>query len=124
MKNKKFFLTLTFSRYDKKIRKVQREIQGRHHGRLFGYNEHVMDKGMEGFRVWIDKHQSPREIVDSFFHEMTHVLVRILRLTEKELSKESEEHLCQWIGYLAKAQFHDRMPKKFCFQKRKIRWKF
>lgn len=95
------------------IRKhVAKKLYGNAAGRLNGYCDAKMSPA--GIKIWINSRQSDREMVDTFFHEMTHVLLKI-RFTRRpfRLTRRHEEQLCGWIGYLAKQQFADMMPKAF-----------
>jgi hypothetical protein len=64
--------------------------------------------GRKEFRVWINGRQNERQIVETFFHEMTHLLCRVVNF-----KTVNEEALCCWIGYLAKSQFGDACPRRF-----------
>jgi hypothetical protein len=68
----------------------------------------LYSSGRKDFKVWINGRESERQLVHTFFHEMTHVLCKILGLKSK-----NEEALCEWVGYLAKTQFADLKPKRF-----------
>ncbi len=81
-------------------------------GQVYGLTEYVGRKGSSkttGCRVWIYSRQSKREMADTFFHEMTHVFLRMLGGVENQ--KGGEEALCRWIGYQAKLQLADYSPK-------------
>lgn len=64
--------------------------------------------GRKEFDVWVDSRQKDRQIVNTFFHEMTHLLCKVL-----EFKFRNEEALCQWVGYLAMGQFADANPARF-----------
>ena len=46
-----------------------------------------------------------RELVDTFFHELTHVFLNLLGSRRKQGKRE--EALACWVGYLAKTMFSD-----------------
>lgn len=64
--------------------------------------------GRQEYTVWINSRQNEREFIDTFFHEMTHLVCNVLKF-----KTANEEALCRWIGYLAKSQFSDAKPERF-----------
>ena len=96
--------------------KIKKEISRKNYGGTKGaLNGYCISKVKPaGFKIWINSRQTDREMVDSFFHEMTHALLKI-RFAKKPLkiSYRHAEALCCWIGYLAKQQFGDMFPHIF-----------
>lgn len=81
-------------------------------GKSYGLTEYYGPKGKkhsDGAKVWIFHRQTPREIADTFFHEMAHVFLHFLGGVKKQGKRE--EYVCHWIGCLAKAMLADYDPK-------------
>lgn len=66
----------------------------RHRKRLLGETEFDND-GVN--TVWIREGQMGKQLVDTYFHEMTHVFLGFARFKGK-LSNEQEEQLCRMVG--------------------------
>lgn len=113
MKTTRRAIIVRFSGLDKPARLVNREINpGKHkRKRIYGYHERVIKPvDLAGHRVWINSRSTDREIVDTFFHEMTHVLFSIMKI---RLSPAAQERVCSWVGYSAKTHFTEMMPGRF-----------
>jgi len=74
---------------------------------LGGYCE--WKESPHGFNVWVNSRQTNREIVESYFHEMTHALIQVLidRKIIKRHRCDTEETLCRAVGYLSAQQVDD-----------------
>lgn len=109
-------IIVRFGGAHKESRKIKKEVAKNLYkskaGCLNGYCAAKVNPA--GFKIWINSRQTDREMVDSFFHEMTHALLKI-KFARKSfrLGQYQAEALCAWIGYLAKAQFGDAMPHIF-----------
>lgn len=82
-------------------------------GKSYGLTEYYgPEKGpLGGCKIWIYSRQSPREIADTFFHEMTHVFLQMLGDIRKQGDKE--EVCCRGIGCLAKEMLTNYDQKKY-----------
>lgn len=49
--------------------------------------------------VWIREGQEGKQLVDTYFHEMTHVFIGLSK--HKKLSNKEEEQLCRMVGQCA-----------------------
>ena len=110
---KKIPITLRIGGIDKDARRGFKEIVGKAHksdGEIFAglTSGKLYRSGHKEFTVWINSRQSDREFIDTFFHEMTHLVCKVLNFRTV-----NEEGLCRWIGYLAKSQFADAKPGRF-----------
>ena len=110
---KKIPITLRIGGIDKDARRGFKEITGKGHkteGEVFAglTSGKLYHSGHKEFTVWINSRQSDREFIDTFFHEMTHVVCGLLNFRTV-----NEEALCCWVGYLAKSQFADAKPGRF-----------
>lgn len=72
--------------------------------------------GRKEFVVWVNGRETERQIVETFFHEMTHLICRVLNFRTV-----NEEALAAWVGYLAKSQFSDAKPSRFGRRKERVR---
>lgn len=50
--------------------------------------------------VWIREGQEGKQLVDTFFHEMTHVFLGIVK-QKARITSAQEEQLCRMIGQIA-----------------------
>jgi len=67
------------------------------HDFLGGYVTHCVrkDSGERVFKVFLNGRQADSEFIDSFYHEMTHILCGLFRVKQ-------DENMCRWIGYISK----------------------
>lgn len=109
-------IILKFCGQHKHSRDIKKELRKKMYhgvqGKFNGYCEAKVKPA--GFKIWINSRQTDREMVDSFFHEMTHLLLKI-RFTRKRINinKWHNENLANWMGYIAKMLFADRLPYNF-----------
>ena len=111
---KKIPITLRIGGIDKDARQAFKRIAGKPHrgsGETFSgltvYRRHPKG-GTKDYQVWINSRQNDRQFIETFFHEMTHVVCGLLNFRTV-----NEEALCCWVGYLAKSQFADAKPGRF-----------
>jgi hypothetical protein len=79
---------------------------------IAGLTEHGVNRrsGEETYRVFLNGRLADREFVDSFYHEMTHVLLHMFRLPVR---RKTAENICGWTGYMGKVLLAERMPRRF-----------
>lgn len=102
-------ITLNIGGLTKALKKDAREFLG--HNKVYSgltTGKLFLNSDKKEFTVWINSRQSEREFVDTFYHEMTHLLCKLMGFKTK-----NEEALAQWVGYLAKGQFADQNPSRF-----------
>lgn len=103
---KQFYLVVNIGGRTKYVKEARKRMNNRA-GNIYGLTEYIgPKKGVaDGCKVWIYSRQTKREIADTFFHEMTHVFLHMFGGVHKQ--GVSEELLCNWIGWLAKAQLSE-----------------
>lgn len=68
------------------------------------------DSGEKVFKIFLNSRQSDPDFLESFIHEMLHVVIHLMGL---RLNRKDQEFLAHWAGYLSRLQFAYVMPKKF-----------
>ena len=95
--------------------KTSARVLTRARGKLYGLTEYYGPEHGKASRceVWIYSRQSPRELADTFFHEMMHVFLHMIG--GKTTQGRREEQMASWNGYLSKmllADYDTRYARK------------
>ena len=105
MKHEKFSITVRFGGRTKQLREDAKKIT---HSKdlLYGLSSYSLGKKSPYHcDIWVYSRQNLKEITDTFFHEITHVFLRMVAGIKNQ--KRREEVACSWMGYLAKKILSD-----------------
>lgn len=90
-----------------------------HGKRIGGVTEFCMERGSgrKVFNIFLNSRQSDSDFLNSFMHEMVHVVIKLMGM---RVGKRKQEFLAEWAGYLSGLQFAKVMPWRFGLKGRKV----